>query len=202
MARKQPSRKAAGKPRKVAAKARKRVGRVKKVAVKKLAKKKVTKKKVTKKVRKVASKARKPAAKAAPAEPARIRRGEFLWNELITRDDVAAMEFFERLLGWTHQDWPLGEGSEGGTYRIMKIGDKSVAGIMRMVPPQIPEGVPPHWMSYIGVDDVDARHEAALALGARSIHPPSDIPGVGRFCIIQDPTGGVVALMTPTAGPA
>lgn len=169
---------------------------------------KVAKKPAAKTARKVAKKAakkpaKKPAPKAAtPEQPARPRHGEFMWNELMTRDDSRAVEFFEKLLGWTHKDWPLGPDASAGVYRLMMAGEKSVAGVMKMTEPQFPPQVPPHWMSYIAVDDVDKRWQQALVLGAEAIHPPTDIPQVGRFCIFKDPTGAAISLMTPAGGTA
>jgi predicted enzyme related to lactoylglutathione lyase len=84
----------------------------------------------------------------------------------------------------------------------MKVGETSVAGLFKMFEPNFPPQVPPHWMSYIAVDNVDARWEKALSLGAEAIHPPNDIPQVGRFCIFKDPTGAAVAMMTPLGGTA
>jgi predicted enzyme related to lactoylglutathione lyase len=139
---------------------------------------------------------------AEPAQPPKPAHGVFVWNELMTRDDERAVGFFEQLLGWTHVDWPLSQENGGGTYRLMKSGETNVARLFKMNEPQFPPQVPPHWLSYIAVDDVDARYQRALALGAESVHPPSDIPQVGRFCIIKDPTGGVVSLMTPLGGTA
>ena len=176
----------------------------KKKAAKKPAKKsakKAAKKPAKKAAKKPAKKTAKKAAKkqAAPAQPAKPKHGEFMWNELMTRDDEKALSFFEGLLGWSHQDWPMGPDA---VYRLAKVGDKSAAGIMKMTSPQFPDFVPPHWMSYIAVDNVDARFQQALSLGGEAIHPPTDIPEVGRFCIIKDPTGAAVALLTPTGGTA
>jgi uncharacterized protein len=171
----------------------------KKKAAKKPAKKKPAKRPAKKATKKPAKKPAKKAAPAQPAQPPKPRHGEFMWNELMTRDDEKALNFFESLLGWSHQDWPMGPDA---VYRLAKNGDKSVAGMMKMTSPQFPDFVPPHWMSYIAVDNVDARFEKALSLGGEAIHPPTDIPEVGRFCIIKDPTGAAVALLTPTGGTA
>jgi predicted enzyme related to lactoylglutathione lyase len=57
-------------------------------------------------------------------------------------------------------------------------------------------------MSYIAVNDVDTHWQRAQELGAAPIHPPTDIPEVGRFCIISDPSGAAIALMTPLGGTA
>ncbi|MBI2921979.1 MAG: VOC family protein [Planctomycetes bacterium] len=142
---------------------------------------------------------RKSPAKAASAPPEpKPKHGAFMWNELMTRDDERALTFFEKLLGWTHQDWPMGPGQ--APYRIAKVGEKSVAGILKMTEPQFPAQVPTHWCGYIAVRSVDDAWQQVLELGGERIHPPSDIPEVGRFCIIKDPTGAVVALMTPSCG--
>lgn len=141
--------------------------------------------------------AKKPARKkaATSSSNARPSHGKFIWNELMTRDDEKAVAFFEKLLGWTHEDWPLGPGQ--APYRIMKSEGNSVGGIMKMTEPQFPAAVPTHWCAYISVRDVDAAWAKVAELGGTHIHPPSDIPKIGRFCIIKDPTGAVLALMTP-----
>lgn len=167
--------------------------------------KKAGKKAAMKVARKPAKKPAKKAAKkkaAEPQQPPKPKHGEFMWNELMTRDDARAVEFFEKLLGWGHNDWPLPPEAGGGVYRLMTNGGKSVAGFMKMSEPQFPLAIPPHWMSYIAVDNVDKRYELALSLGAEMCHPPSDIPQVGRFCIIKDPTGALISLMTPLGGTA
>lgn len=177
MAKRKPAKKAAKKPaRKVVKKAPKRVAK--------------------KPAKKPASR---PAKKAAqPEQMPKPCHGSFMWNELMTRDDDGAVAFFEKLLGWTHLDWPMGPNQP--PYRIMKAGGVSVAGMMKMAEPQFPSQIPAHWMAYIAVDNVDMRYQKALSLGGEGVHPPMDIPQVGRFCLIKDPTGAIVALMTPEGG--
>jgi hypothetical protein len=62
-----------------------------------------------------------------------------------------------------------------------------------------PPGVPPHWFSYIEVDDVDARTAKVKASGGQVMREPFDIPGVGRIAIIADATGAHVGIMTSAA---
>jgi hypothetical protein len=57
--------------------------------------------------------------------------------------------------------------------------------------------VPPHWLPYVFVDDADATLARARRLGATIQFGPEDIPGVGRFGVLQDPTGAVLAVMKP-----
>ena len=116
--------------------------------------------------------------------------GMFCWNELVTRDVAGAEKFYTELLGWKAVD----SGMPGMKYTMFKAGGKDAGGLMEM-PSEVPKEVPSHWMAYITVDDVDALAKKTTELGGNVLHGPQDIPGVGRFCVIQDPTGAVVSLM-------
>ena len=80
-----------------------------------------------------------------------------------------------------------------GVYTLWKAGDKGAGGMMQMIGPQF-EGVPPHWMSYVAVDDVDAAAAKAAELGGEIKVPPMDIPGIGRFAVFADPQGAHLSL--------
>ena len=121
--------------------------------------------------------------------------GKFIWNELATTDPETSKAFFAKVVGWSTEDMPM-PGQEGETYTIWKAGDDQTAGMFRMQGPQF-EGVPSHWMAYIHVADVDAAASEVEPAGGQVVVPPTDIPGIGRFCVIADPTGAHVSLMTP-----
>jgi len=118
------------------------------------------------------------------------KHGTFCWNELMSTDLDKAQRFYSDLIGWEVKD----SGMPGMQYMIAHAGDKQACGMMNM--PEEAQGVPSHWMSYITVDNVDETTDKAKSLGAEVIHGPQDIPTVGRFVIIKDPTGAVVSLMT------
>jgi hypothetical protein len=59
------------------------------------------------------------------------------------------------------------------------------------------EGAPEHWLTYIAVDDIDARLRQAVAAGARLCKDAFDIEGVGRMAVLAEPGGAIVAWMTP-----
>lgn len=111
------------------------------------------------------------------------RPGTFCWDELHTRDLPAAKAFFMSLFGWT------GKGDEGGMdYWHWRNGGKDIGGMTsHMGGPN----VPPHWLSYIAVSDVDGTSKQAATLGGKVLVPAMDIPKVGRFSVVQDPTGAV-----------
>jgi hypothetical protein len=118
------------------------------------------------------------------------KHGVFCWNELISRDPKAAERFYSELLGWQAAD----SGMPGMEYTIFKAGETQAAGLMKM-PAEIPAEVPSHWMAYITVADIEAAARKTRDLGGQVMHGPQEIPNLGKFCVIQDPTGAVVSLM-------
>ena len=123
------------------------------------------------------------------AEP-KYPHGTFCWNELMARDIPAASKFYTELLGWQAAD----SGMPGMKYTIFKAAGKDVGGMME-IPAEIPSQVPAHWMAYVAVDDIDAVVKKAPELGGQVLHGPQDVPGVGRFAVIQDPGGAVISVL-------
>ena len=116
--------------------------------------------------------------------------GTFCWNELMTRDVKAAGKFYSELIGWEVAD----SGMPGMDYSMFKAGGKEAGGMMVM-PGEVPDQVPSHWMAYIAVDDVDGLVGKIPGLGGTILHGPQDIPGVGRFITVQDPAGATVGMI-------
>lgn len=129
-------------------------------------------------------------AKPYEAEPERPPVGAFCWEELMTSDPQAATKFYGQLFGYTFDSQDMGP---MGTYFVAKRGDRQTAGIMK-TPPNVP--APPHWMTYVHVKNVDEATRNAKELGANILMPPADIPKIGRFSVIADPTGAAIALFT------
>jgi predicted enzyme related to lactoylglutathione lyase len=119
--------------------------------------------------------------------------GKFVWNELNTQNVEGAKTFLGAALGWTFEAMPIPH----GTYWIIKNGDERAGGIFNLGEMKGCENIPEHWLSYVAVDDVDARYKKALANGAKEGRAPFDIPNVGRIAILQQPGGSVVAWFKP-----
>ena len=124
--------------------------------------------------------------------------GSFCWNELSTSDDDDAIKFYTELLGWEVKAGTATacEGSEAPpmVYNEIVVDGKHVGGIYKMGPES--GGAPPHWMAYVAVEDVDAKAAQVVELGGKVCVPPTDIPNTGRFCVINDPTGATISLIT------
>lgn len=100
------------------------------------------------------------------------------------------VRFYGELLGWSVAEMPVGDAS----YNVISVGGRDIGGIMA-IPPHA-AGAFPSWGAYVTVDDADATAQKAQALGARTIVPPTDIPDVGRFYMLQDPQGAVLSVIT------
>ncbi|QSA96576.1 VOC family protein [Methylococcus sp. EFPC2] len=119
-----------------------------------------------------------------------LQHGTFSWNELLTTDVDGAKRFYGALFGWQFDE----VNPAGFPYYLAKLDGGERAGIMA-VPPSA-QGAPPHWGSYVTVDDVDATAAKVVELGGQVCVPPMDIPGVGRFAIVTDPQGANIGVIT------
>jgi predicted enzyme related to lactoylglutathione lyase len=75
-------------------------------------------------------------------------------------------------------------------------GDQCVAGLFPLSSPEF-DCVPESWMSFLAVDDVDARVAKAVAAGAKLVMPVFDVPNVGRIAMLLEPSGAGIGWMTP-----
>ncbi|HEX4166394.1 MAG TPA: VOC family protein [Bryobacteraceae bacterium] len=116
--------------------------------------------------------------------------GNWLWNELHTSEPASALSFYEKVVGFSHRTMDMGPGNQ---YHILSRDGVDRGGITG----HLRAGAPPHWLPYVAVDDVDATIARAKQRGATIPMAPEDIPGIGRFGVLQDPTGAVLAVMKP-----
>ncbi|BDX04979.1 VOC family protein [Planctobacterium marinum] len=105
----------------------------------------------------------------------------FSWSELMTTSPEQATEFYSGLFGWQFDVMDMG----GDNYYVASQDGEKIAGIMAK-PHQI---IAPGWGQYVTVNDIQATAEQVEALGGKLLTPPTDIPGVGKFIVFQDPQG-------------
>jgi predicted enzyme related to lactoylglutathione lyase len=119
-----------------------------------------------------------------------------VWHELLTKDPVAAQEFYKTVIGWSTSTW---EGDAGATpvdYTMWVAGETPVGGVMTLPAAAAEMGAPPNWLSYIEVPDVDTTVTEATKMGGTVLNPAKTAEGVGRFAILADPQGAVFAVIT------
>lgn len=93
-----------------------------------------------------------------------------------------ASAFYADVLSLDRAAHTLGRAGEPWLY-ITRLPEQAVA-----------RGAPPHWLSHVGVDDVEAAAQRLVALGATRLGPTATDPdGVAR-AVLRDPSGAVMCV--------
>jgi predicted enzyme related to lactoylglutathione lyase len=114
----------------------------------------------------------------------------FVHVELQTQDVGKSKKFYSSMFGWKLEEIP------GMDYTIINVGEGTGGGMMKKPVP----GIPDNWLPYILVDDVAASTKKARALGATIARDVTEIPDMGWFSVILDPTGAAFGLWQSKAG--
>lgn len=120
------------------------------------------------------------------SDPTSPAPGRFVWYDLMTTDPARATAFYTELFGWTTRTVNMGD---HGDYTMIANNGKDFGGIVGFEKADLPS----HWIHYTTVDDVDATVATVKGLGGAVHVPAMDIPTVGRFAVIADPTGGFIS---------
>jgi predicted enzyme related to lactoylglutathione lyase len=117
-------------------------------------------------------------------------QGAFSWSELATNDVEGARTFYSEVFGLTTEDAPI---PGGGFYTQFQKDGKNVAGLTPLQDQEREQGIPPHWNTYITVEDADLAAKEAERLGAIIVAPAFDVLESGRMSVVMDPTGAPIA---------
>lgn len=117
--------------------------------------------------------------------------GTIGWIDLTAADHELVRRFYEDVVGWTVQ--PVAMGGHDDYCMLPDGADEPIAGICHESG-SAATGLPPVWMIYIVVADLDAALAKVEKRGG-SIHGhPRNAGGMGRFAIVRDPAGAYSAL--------
>lgn len=114
--------------------------------------------------------------------------GRFSWHEVMTTDTDAARDFYPQVTGWGTSMWNGG----GEPYEMWMNGEMPVGGLMHLPAPE----VPPCWLVYLSTPDLDETLGKVREHGGAVLKEMA-VPEVGRFAVIADPQGGVIAVLEP-----
>jgi predicted enzyme related to lactoylglutathione lyase len=110
----------------------------------------------------------------------------FVHVELMSTDINKSKAFYGSLFDWDLDDVQMPE----MTYTMIKVGEGTGGGMLKNPIP----GAPSSWLAYVSVDDVSASTAKAKTLGAKVMKDVTEVPDMGWFSIITDPTGAMLAL--------
>jgi len=116
--------------------------------------------------------------------------GAASWHELMTTDAAAAMKFYTDVFGWRPSE-TLDMGAMG-KYHMFNRPHGMIGGMMNKPPEMAP--VPPHWMIYFRVPDINAATERIKANGGRILNGPMEVPGGDWIVNAMDPQGAAFSL--------
>jgi hypothetical protein len=116
--------------------------------------------------------------------------GTITWQDLTVGDAEALRDFYAAVVGWTAEPVKMGDYADF----TMKADGEAIAGVCHARGGNA--DLPPQWLVYITVDDLDHSMDECVRLGGAIIAAPRGLAG-GRFCVIRDPAGAVCALYQP-----
>ena len=116
--------------------------------------------------------------------------GAISWIDLTVDDASRMRDFYSEVVGWTSSGVDMG-GYED--FNMMPPSSETpVAGVCHAQGSNA--DLPPQWLIYITVPDLDASIAKCTDLGGEIISGPRDLGPAARFCVIRDPAGAVAAL--------
>lgn len=116
----------------------------------------------------------------------------FCWVELAAKNTDVAKRFYQGLFKWTYREEEMSP--EMGSYITAMLDNDSVGAMFAMPDDMKKMNIPPHWGSYILVDNCNETTKKARSLGAKVIKEPFDVMEAGSMAVLQDPCGAVFML--------
>lgn len=122
--------------------------------------------------------------------------GTIVWFDLTVSDAPGIRDFYASVIGWRPEPLSVGD-YDDFVMQATSSGD-GVAGVCHARGENA--NLPPQWIAYIAVDDLDASLEHCDTAGGKRLSEVRGSAESGRYCVIQDPAGAVLALMQMGTG--
>lgn len=122
--------------------------------------------------------------------------GTIGWLDLTVEDAPAVRQFYEDVVGWSSSGVDM-KGYEDYTM-IAPRGETAVAGVCHSRGANA--DIPPYWIVYLMVADLDQSIAAVQSGGGAVVSGPRSMGSTGRYCIIRDPAGAYVGLFQSLSG--
>ena len=119
--------------------------------------------------------------------------GTIGWTDLTISNAEEIRNFYSRVVGWKPQ--PLSMGQYDDYVMNTPETETSIAGVCHARGGNA--GLPPQWLIYITVANVDESIATCKSLGGKILAEAKNYSDMGRYCVIQDPAGAVCALFEP-----
>jgi uncharacterized protein len=118
--------------------------------------------------------------------------GDIVWTDLTVPNATEVRDFYTQVTGWQQEPLSMANG-EYEDYVIKTSEGTPVAGICHARGSNA--NLPPQWLVYVAVADVNKSAATCTEMGGKVIEGPRKM-GDKDFCVIQDPAGAVLALIS------
>ncbi len=116
------------------------------------------------------------------------------WFDLTVPNADEVRDFYAGVIGWKPEALSMGEYND----YVMTLPDEGGAGVAGVCHARGSNaGIPPVWLVYFKVADLDESVRICLEKGGKVIVGPKSMGPNGTYCIIQDPAGATAALHAP-----
>lgn len=123
--------------------------------------------------------------------------GRILWHDLTVERAEEIRDFYRKVVGWGWEPVQMGGYDD---FNMLAPGPgEAVAGVCHARGSNA--DLPPQWLMYVAVDDVGESAARCREAGGEVVAGPRGT-GEGRYCVIRDPAGAVVALCQAGPGTA
>ena len=117
--------------------------------------------------------------------------GAIEWHDLTVTDAENVRDFYCSVVGWESSAVSMGE-YDDFSINLPGTGE-TVAGVCHARGSN--KNLPAQWLMYVRVVDASESAETCKKLGGEVIDGPRKM-GSGSFCVIRDPAGAVLALIS------
>jgi uncharacterized protein len=117
--------------------------------------------------------------------------GSIAWFDLTVPDAESIRDFYAAVVGWRPE--PVDMGGYSDFTMVVPSTGTPVAGVCHSR--GVNANLPPQWLAYIVVDDLDESVARCLEMGGSVVAGPKGGAADGHYCVIQDPSGALAALV-------
>lgn len=121
--------------------------------------------------------------------------GSIVWTDLTVEDAEDVRDFYRRVVGWGAEGVDMGGYQD---FNMLSGEGEAVAGVCHARGSNA--DIPPAWLVYVTVEDVEESARRAEELGGEVVTGPRGLGEHGHFCVVRDPAGAVLALFEPRQG--
>ncbi len=119
--------------------------------------------------------------------------GSIGWMDLTVNNTEEVCEFYEAVVGW--KTLPVQMNGYNDFTLLSPDNDVPYAGVCNAKGPNA--NLPPYWLIYINVKDVEESCRKVKELGGEVLFEPKVMGNYGKYSVIKDPAGAFCALFEP-----